>query len=63
MNINININIVNNFIYHKIIKINFINKKCIEIHEIIDDDKKKLKNITFNKYFIINKIFYYKNRL
>ena len=60
---NINIDIVNNFIYYKMIKINFINKKYIEIYEIINNDKKKLKDITFNKYFIINDIFYHKNRL
>ena len=44
-------------------KANKINNEYNEIREIIINDKKKLKNITFNKCVIINDILYYKNRL
>ena len=60
---NINIDIVNDFIYYKMIEINFVNEKYIKICEIINDDKEKLKDITFNKYFIMNDILYHKNHL
>ena len=42
---------------------NKVNNEYNEIREIIINDKKKLKDITFNKCVIINDIFYYKNRL
>ena len=42
---------------------NKIDNKCIKIREIIINNKKKLKDITFNKCVIINDILYYKNRL
>ena len=42
---------------------NKIDNEYNEIREIIINDKKKLKDITFNKYAIINDILYYKNRL
>ena len=42
---------------------NKIDNKCNEIREIIINNNRKLRNITFNKCFIINDIFYYKNRL
>ena len=44
-------------------KTNKIDNEYNEIREIIINDKKKLKNITFNKCVIINDILYYKNRL
>ena len=44
-------------------KVNKVDKEYNEIREIIIDDKKKLKDITFNKCVIINDILYYKNRL
>ena len=44
-------------------EINKIDNEYNEIREIIINDKKKLKNITFNKCVIINDILYYKNRL
>ena len=42
---------------------NKVDDKCNEIREAIINDKKKLKDITFNKCVIINEIFYHKNRL
>ena len=44
-------------------KANKIDDECNEICEIIIDNKKKLRDIIFNKYVIINEILYYKNRL
>ena len=44
-------------------KTNKIDNEYNEICEIIINDKKKLKNILFNKCIIINDILYYKNRL
>ena len=44
-------------------KTNKIDDKCNEIREIIINDKKKLKDITFNKCAITNEILYHKNRL
>ena len=44
-------------------EINKIDNEYNEIREIIINNKKKLKDITFNKCAIINDIFYYKNRL
>ena len=42
---------------------NKIDNEYNEIRETIIDDKKKLKDIIFNKCVIINDIFYYKDRL
>ena len=42
---------------------NKIDNEYNEIRETIIDDKKKLKDIIFNKCVIINDILYYKNRL
>ena len=42
---------------------NKIDNEYNEIREIIINDKKKLKNIIFNKCIIANDIFYYKDRL
>ena len=44
-------------------KANKVDNKCNEIRKAIINDKKKLKDITLNKYVIINDILYYKNRL
>ena len=40
-----------------------IDNEYNKIRETIINNKKKLKNITFNKCAITNDIFYYKNRL
>ena len=42
---------------------NKVDNEYNEIREIIINDKKKLRNITFNKCVITNDILYYKNRL
>ena len=42
---------------------NKVDDECNEIREAIVNDKKKLRNIIFNKCIIINDILYYKNRL
>ena len=44
-------------------KANKVDDEYNDIREIIINDKKKLKDIIFNKYVITNEIFYYKNRL
>ena len=44
-------------------KANKINNEYNEIREIIINNKKKLKNIIFNKCIITNDILYHKNRL
>ena len=44
-------------------KANKINNEYNEIREIIINGKKKLRNIIFNEYVIINDILYYKNYL
>ena len=51
------------FFYYKMFKANKIDNECNKIREIIINNKKKLRNITLNKYVIINEIFYHKNRL
>ena len=45
------------------LKINKIDKKYNNIREIIIINKKKFKNIIFNKCVIANEFFYYKTRL
>ena len=57
-NIEFEINIINNSFYYKMFKINKIDNEYNEIREIIINDKKKLKDITFNKYAIIKNILY-----
>ena len=42
---------------------NKIDNEYNEIRETIIDDKKKLRDIIFNKCAITNDILYYKNRL
>ena len=42
---------------------NKVDNKYNEIREIIINDKKKLKDITFDKSVIINDSFYHKNCL
>ena len=42
---------------------NKVDNEYNEICKIIIDNKKKLKDIIFNKCVIINDILYYKNRL
>ena len=42
---------------------NKIDNKYNEIRETIINNKKKLKDIIFNKCIIINDVFYYKNHL
>ena len=49
--------------YHKMFEVNKIDNEYNEIREIIINDKKKLKDIIFNKCVIINDILYLKNRL
>ena len=44
-------------------KINKIDNEYNEIREIIINNKKKLRNIIFNKCAITNDILYHKNRL
>ena len=46
------INIINNFIYYKIIKINKINNNLINIHDAIIVNNIKFHDIILNKYFI-----------
>ena len=41
------------------LKINKLNKKYNNIREMNIINKKKFKNIIFNKYVIINEIFYH----
>ena len=44
-------------------KANKIDNKYNNIYEAIINNKKKLKNIIFNKCAITNDVLYYKNRL
>ena len=62
-NIEFDIKIIHNFFYHKVLKVNKIDKKYNNICEIIIVNKEKFKDIIFNKCVIINEILYYKNRL
>ena len=57
------INVINDFFYYKVFEANKVDNKYNEIRETIINNKKKLKDIIFNKCVIINDIFYYKNRL
>ena len=62
-NIEFEINVINNFFYYKMFEMNKVDNEYNEICKIIIDNKKKLKDIIFNKCVIINDILYYKNRL
>ena len=62
-NIEFDVNIIDDSFYHKMFKANKIDDEYNKIREIIINDKKKLKDITFNKCVITNEIFYHKNRL
>ena len=42
---------------------NKVNNEYNNIREVIIDDKKKLRDIIFNKYAIMNEVLYYKNWL
>ena len=42
---------------------NKVNKKCFDIRNAIIKEKIKLRNITLIKCFIIDDMFYYKDRL
>ena len=44
-------------------EVNKIDNEYNEIYKIIINNKKKLKDIIFNKCVITNNILYYKNRL
>ena len=44
-------------------KANKVDNEYNEIREIIIDNNKKLRSITFNKCIITNDIFYYNDRL
>ena len=66
MNLNdikFDVNVIDNFFYHKMFKANKIDDDCNEIREIIINDKKKLRDIIFNKCVIINEALYHKDRL
>ena len=62
-NIEFDIKIINDFLYHKVSEANKVDKEYNNIREIIINDKKKLKDIIFNKCVITNEILYYKIRL
>ena len=61
--IEFDIKIINNSLYHRVFEANKIDQKYDEIREIIINKKKKLKDITLNKCVIINDILYHKDRL
>ena len=62
-NIEFDVNVIDDSFYYKMFKANKIDNDYNEIRETIINNKKKLKNITFNKCAIINEALYYKNRL
>ena len=49
--------------YYKVSEMNKTNKKYNNIREAIIIEKKKLRDIIFNKCVITNDVLYYKNRL
>ena len=48
----INIYIINNFIYYKVVGANKKDKYYMKIYNAIIKDKNKFREITLNKYFI-----------
>ena len=62
-NTEFDIKIIDDSFYYKVSETNKIDKEYNNIREAIVNDKKKLKDIIFNKCAIINEILYYKNRL
>ena len=62
-NIEFDIKIIDDSLYHRVSETNKTNEKCDDIREIIIIGKNKLRDITLNKYVIINDVLYYKNRL
>ena len=61
--IEFDVNVINDSFYHKMFKTNKIDNDYNEIREIIIVNKKKLKDIIFNKCVIMNETLYHKNRL
>ena len=61
--IEFDVNVIDNSLYYKMFKTNKIDNDCNEIREVIINNNKKLKDITLDKYVIINETLYYKNRL
>ena len=61
--IEFNIKVINDFLYHKIFETNKVDEKYNDIRETIINDKNKLKDIIFNKCVITNETLYYKDRL
>ena len=61
--IEFDINIIDDFFYHKIFEANKVDNDYNEIREIIINNKKKLRDIIFNKCVIINEALYHKDRL
>ena len=62
-NIKFDVNVINDFLYHKVFEMNKVDNEYNKIREKIIDDKKKLNDIIFNKCVIINEVLYHKNRL
>ena len=48
----IDIYIINDFIYYKIVEANKKDKYYIEIRKAIIENKNKFREITFSKYFV-----------
>lgn len=55
--------IINNSIFYKIVEISIIDKSYFKIRKTITNDKIKFRNIILKKYFVIDEILYYKDRL
>ena len=62
-NIEFDIKIIDDSLYHRVFETNKVDQKCDEIREIIINEKNKLRDITLNKCVITKDIFYYKDRL
>ena len=61
--IEFDVNVIDDFLYHKMFKTNKIDDDYNEIREAIINDKKKLRDITLNKCAIMNETLYHKDRL
>ena len=59
----INIYIIDNLIYYKVVEVNKKDKYYMKIHNAIAEGKDKFREITLNKYFAQDEVLYYKNRL